>query len=91
MQLCHSAQYNNGPGKCHSQVHFHLRITSVHDPVQSNLSLTERVLCFLLLLLHLLSVKEEIGVSCTDVQHLQVCQVCEGALVHRVHRQPVEP
>lgn len=95
MELCHSAQYNNGPVKWHSQVHFHLRITSILHPIQSIASFTEHVLCFLLLqhfiTLHLFSVKGGIGVSCTDVQHLQIGQVCEGALVHRVHRQPVKP
>lgn len=64
--------------------------------MQSNVSLIERVLCFLLLLhhlitLHLLSFKGEVCVSRADVQHLQVGQVRERALVHRVHRQAVKP
>lgn len=60
--------------------------------MQSNVSLIVRVLCFLLLLHRFITLhKGEVGASCADVQHLQVGQVCEGALVHRVHRQAVKP
>lgn len=45
------------------------------NTTQSNVSLIERILCFLLLFHHLitirhLSFKGEVGVSCADVQHL---------------------
>lgn len=98
MPLCHSAKSSNGLGKQRSQVHFHFRIASVLDPVQS-INIPEPVLCFFVLLLplqrfitlYLLPVKEEVGVSCTDDQHLQFGQVGKGALVNRVHRQPVKP
>lgn len=70
----------------------------ISNLTKQSLSWTENVLCFLLLLhhlilLHLLFFKERwrVAVSCTDVQHLQVGQVCEGAFVHRVHGEAVEP
>ncbi len=96
VKLIHCKQNIHGPGKWHSQVHSHLTALSVHDSMQSNVSVNERVLCFLLLfhpfiiLLHVFC-KGEVGVSCADVQHLQAGQVCEGALIHRVHRQAVKP
>lgn len=61
-----------------------------HKSVQCQFN--RAVLCFLLLLSHciVLSFKGEVGASRADVQHLQVGQMCEGALVHGVHGEPVK-
>lgn len=77
--LCHSARLR--PGEPHSQIHSEPDVRLIH-----------RVLCFLLLLtLQLIFIKVQVSVSVANVQYLQIGQVCEGALVHRVHRQAVKP
>lgn len=85
-QPCHSA-----PNRCGPSEVTYARITLGLHPPCSPLSLPPRCppLCFLLLL-HLLPVKGQISVPHANVQHLQLGQMCEGALVHCAHGQAVK-
>lgn len=88
MRLSRS-QHSDGARRRHSQAQSHFKSFSVLHTMQSNVSSSERVLCFPLLLHRL--VTREVIATCADVQHLQVGQVCEGALVQSVRRQTVVP
>lgn len=99
MQLCHSVTIQEWTRDVAFTASFPFVNHTCLHPLQSIVSFTLSILCFLLhpLLLrhfitfHLLPVKGQIGVSCAEFQHLQFGQVCEGALVHRVRRETVKP